>query len=147
MNVDKCGINRKHIFFMLAISQLSHVYLAQYGQYFPRFSYFAFNKSAKYEKLGKYWPYCTRNQATTNANQSCVNLFSYNIRNIFSLPILFLLSLFYTGKINYLTFEIDTTLCDIKLAFDCFVLSFSWVTLYNHTQGVEVCVMFSYDTI
>ena len=24
------------------------------------------NKSAKYEKLGKYWPYCTRNRAITN---------------------------------------------------------------------------------
>ena len=29
-------------FFMLAISYLSQVYLAQYGQYFPRFSYFVF---------------------------------------------------------------------------------------------------------
>ena len=42
---------------MLAISKLSHVYLAQYDQYFARFSYFSFiksrilNKSAKYEKL------------------------------------------------------------------------------------------------
>ena len=25
------------------------------------------NKSAKYEKLGKYWPYCTRNHGITNA--------------------------------------------------------------------------------
>ena len=25
------------------------------------------NKSAKYEKLGKYWSYCTRNRAVTNA--------------------------------------------------------------------------------
>ena len=24
-------------------------------------------KSAKYEKLGKYWSYCTRNRAITNA--------------------------------------------------------------------------------
>ena len=27
----------------------------------------SWNKSAKYEKLGKYWPYCTRNRAITNA--------------------------------------------------------------------------------
>ena len=58
---------------MLAISQLSHFYLAQYGQYFPPFSSFTFIyfylsfKSAKYEKLGKYWPYCTGNRAITNA--------------------------------------------------------------------------------
>ena len=45
---------------MLTTSYLLHVYLAQYGKYFPRFSYFAFI-SAKYEKLGKYWPYCTGN--------------------------------------------------------------------------------------
>ena len=53
----------------VAISQLSHVYLAQYGQYFPRFSNFAVisNKSAKYEQLGKYWSYCTWNHAITNA--------------------------------------------------------------------------------
>ena len=27
----------------------------------------SWNKSAKYEKLGKYWSYCTRNRAITNA--------------------------------------------------------------------------------
>ena len=27
----------------------------------------SWNKSAKYEKFGKYWPYCTRNRAITNA--------------------------------------------------------------------------------
>ena len=31
----------------------------QYGQYFSSFSYFAEIK-AKYEKQGKYWPYCVR---------------------------------------------------------------------------------------
>ena len=29
------------------------------------------NKSAKYEKLGKYWPYCTRNCSITNAYVYC----------------------------------------------------------------------------
>ena len=53
---------------MFAISYLSHVYLAQYGQYFPRFSYFAFISlaSGNYEKLGIYWSHCTRNRAITN---------------------------------------------------------------------------------
>ena len=27
----------------------------------------SWNKSAKYEKLGNYWPYCTQNRAITNA--------------------------------------------------------------------------------
>ena len=37
----------------------------QYGQYFPRSSYFTVKyKSTKY---GKYWPYCTLNRAITNA--------------------------------------------------------------------------------
>ena len=37
----------------------------------------SWNKSAKYEKLGKYWPYCTRNRAITNAywkSLSCIIL-------------------------------------------------------------------------
>ena len=51
---------------MLAISQSSHVYLAQDGQYFPRFSYLAFI-SAKYQKFGKYWAYFTQNRAITKA--------------------------------------------------------------------------------
>ena len=40
---------------------------------------------------------------------------------------MFLLSFFHTEKKNYLTFPIDTTHCNIELAFDCFVFSFSWV--------------------
>ena len=35
-------------------------------------------------------------------------------------------------KKNYLTFAIDTTHCDIELAFDYFVFYFSWVTLWHH---------------
>ena len=31
----------------------------QYDRYFLRFSYFT-DMTAKYEKQGKYWPYCTR---------------------------------------------------------------------------------------
>ena len=50
-------------------------------------------------------------------------------------------------KKNYLIFPIDTTLCDTELAFDCFVFSFPWVTLCDHSWGVEACVMFSYDII
>ena len=33
--------------------------------------YFAVNKIAKYEKLGKYWLYCTLNRAITNAYPNC----------------------------------------------------------------------------
>ena len=51
---------------MIEISQLLHVYLAQYGQYFPYISHFVVI-SVKYEKLGKYWPYCTQYHAITNA--------------------------------------------------------------------------------
>ena len=50
-------------------------------------------------------------------------------------------------KKNYLIFPIDTTLCDTELAFDCFVFSFPWVTLCDHSWGVESCVIFSYDII
>ena len=60
---------RKQIFFVIATSQLLHVYPAQYGQYFPRFSYFAVI-SVKYEKLKKWWSYCTRNRAITNGNDN-----------------------------------------------------------------------------
>ena len=45
--------------------------LVQYGQYFLvshiLLLFHSPNKSAKYEKLGKYWPYCTQNRAITNA--------------------------------------------------------------------------------
>ena len=34
----------------------------------------SWNKSAKYEKLGKYWPYCTRNRAITNAYSKLLNI-------------------------------------------------------------------------
>ena len=61
---------------IVAISYLLHVYLLQYGQYFPHFSYFfllchspqdSWNNLSKCEKLVKYWSYCTRNCATNNA--------------------------------------------------------------------------------
>ena len=75
LSLDKRWINRKQIFFMLAISYLSHVYLHNMAYIFvvshilllfhsPKGSW---NKSAKYEKLGKYRPYCTRNRAITDA--------------------------------------------------------------------------------
>ena len=37
----------------------------------------SWNKSAKYEKLGKYWPYCTRNRAITNPNFKALILAFY----------------------------------------------------------------------
>ena len=46
-----------------------------------------------------------------------------------------------------LTFPIDTTHCEIELAFACFVFCFPQVTLCDQPYGVEACVMFSYDII
>ena len=46
---------------MANIFLISHVLLLFHS---PNCSW---NKSAKYEKLGKYWSYCTRNRAITNA--------------------------------------------------------------------------------
>ena len=50
--------------------------LAQCDQYFPRFSYFAVNKSAKYEKLRKYWSYCTRNRECLFSPRDSLTLLS-----------------------------------------------------------------------
>ena len=59
-------------------------------------------------------------------------------------PVFFRLNFFeYISKV--LTFPIDTSCCDIELAYDCFV--FSWVTFCDQPYGVEACVMFSYDII
>ena len=96
-------------------------------------------------------------------NQSLfIKLFSYSSKNIFSphynfylLLLLMLLCFFsvffvffcFTSEKNCLTFPIDFTYCDIVLAFDCFVFSFSRVTLCDHPQGVEACVIFSYEII
>ena len=71
--LDKCWINRKQIFLcsrkacyctfishnIVNIFLVSHILLL--------FHIGSWNKSAKYEKHGKYWPYCTRNRAITNA--------------------------------------------------------------------------------
>ena len=46
---------------MANIFLVSHILLLFHS---PKGSW---NKSAKYEKLGKYWPYCTQNRAITNA--------------------------------------------------------------------------------
>ena len=46
---------------MANIFLVSHILLLFHS---PKGSW---NKSAKYEKLGKYWPYCTPNRAITNA--------------------------------------------------------------------------------
>ena len=40
------------------------------------------------------------------------------------------------------TFPIDTTHCDIELAFDCFVFSFSMVTLCDRSKGVKPALCF-----
>ena len=41
------------------------------------FSSITFNKSAKYEKLGKHWPYCTRNLAKTNSYIPFLYIFTW----------------------------------------------------------------------
>ena len=53
---------RYHRLYALVIAR----FRVQYDQYLPSFSYFAdlftelFTEIAKYEKRGKYWPYCAR---------------------------------------------------------------------------------------
>ena len=65
---DKSWINNQSIFCMLAISQLSHVYIVQYGQYLTCFSVSWLISWYKiWKKLGNYWLYCTRHRAITNA--------------------------------------------------------------------------------
>ena len=60
----------------LTIKQLSHTASCNVGKYFPSFSYLAIiskheknieKKIAKYEKLGKYSPYCSRHRVITIA--------------------------------------------------------------------------------
>ena len=65
---DKSWINNQSIFCMLAISQLSHVYIVQYDQYLTCFSVsWLISRYKIWKKLGNYWLYCTRNRAITNA--------------------------------------------------------------------------------
>ena len=52
----------------LVITRLSRTKWTIFSSFLIFCFYFTrLNKSAKYEKLGKYWSYCTRNRAITNA--------------------------------------------------------------------------------
>ena len=53
---------------MANIFLVSHIFLLFHS---PKGSW---SKSSKYEKLGKYWPYCTRNRAITNAYSKLLNI-------------------------------------------------------------------------
>ena len=112
LSLDKCWINRKQIFFMLAMIQryasyrtfishnmanIFHVSRILLLCYSPKGSW---NKSANYEKLGKYWLYCTRKRAITNAcfknpkNPPCIDLVLTNKQErLLLLLLLFLLLL------------------------------------------------------
>ena len=45
--------------FFLTYALVIARFRVQYDQYFPSFSHFT-DLTAKYEKQGKYWPYCAR---------------------------------------------------------------------------------------
>ena len=68
-----------------------------------------YENTAKYEKLRKYWPYCTRNSAITNA-YSCqvVSVFSELIISM-NMCLLFLCS----SLLSLLGREITVTICQL----------------------------------
>ena len=62
ISLATCDFNKN-----LTLKWISHIATCIIGKYFPRFSYKLQNMKqfAKYEKLGKYFPYCTRHRAIT----------------------------------------------------------------------------------
>ena len=61
------------------------------------------DKLAKYEKLGKYWSYCTRNRAITNAYfQKKVRIKINPIQNIFKLMFVYYYKCYISTKLTFL---------------------------------------------
>ena len=92
-----------HVFRMLISYNMANIFRISHILFLFNLPQDYWNKSAKYEKLGKYWPYCTRNCAMTRwlmlvlFYQASVSYFSKYFKSKFLYNIFFLSGFSFTN--------------------------------------------------